>query len=236
MQATQQPAQTTQQPAAPKPKPKPVPPPEFQAAKIIALDEAGIIALLADPKATAFQKAKACQRLASIGTEKAAPALAALLADPQLAHYARWGLEPLPGQAADLALRNALRKLKGRLLVGAISSIGVRRDAGAVDALARLLNSTDPEVASAAAAALGSIGNAQAAKALQNALGRTKEPVRAAVARAGLVCAERLLAEGSRDQALAFYDLLTRSGTPKPVRLAAMHGIIAAEISLSRPR
>ncbi|MGE5570148.1 MAG: HEAT repeat domain-containing protein [Rhodospirillales bacterium] len=235
MQTNQQPAQTTPQPAA-QPKPKPVPPPEFQAANITALDEAGLIALLKDPKATAFQKAKACQRLASIGTEKAAPALAALLADPQLAHYARYGLEPLPGQAADLALRNALSKLKGKLLVGAINSIGVRRDAGSVDALAKLMSGADTDVAIAAAAALGSIGNAQAAKALQNALARTKEPVRAAVARAGLVCAERLLAEGSRDQALAFYDLLTRSGTPKPVRLAAMHGIIAAEISLSRPR
>ncbi len=225
--------QTTGQTAQP---PKPVPPPEFQAGKIAALDQAGLIGLLKDSGSTTFQKAKACQRLASIGTTEAVPALAALLADPQLAHYARYGLEPIPGPAADAALRDALRKVKGKLLVGVINSIGVRRDAGAVGALAKLLNDPDVETARAAAAALGSIGDAQAAKVLQDGLAQTKGPVRSAVAGAGLVCAERLLAQGSRDQALAFYNTLTRTDVPKPVRLGAMRGIIAAETSLTRPR
>jgi HEAT repeat protein len=225
--------QTTGQTAQP---PKPAPPPEFQAGNIGSLDQAGLIGFLKDSKATTFQKAKSCQRLAGIGTEEVVPALAALLADPQLAVYARYGLEPIPGPAADLALRDALRKVKGKLLVGVINSIGVRRDAGAVGALAALLNNPDVETARAAAAALGSIGDAQAAKALQDGLAQTKGPARAAVAAAGLVCAERLLAQGSRDPALAFYNTLTRTDVPKPVRLAAMRGIIAAETSLSRPR
>jgi len=58
----------------------------------------------------------------------------------------------------------------------------------------------------------------------------------AAQAGAGLVCAEGLLAQGERDQALALYNTLIRTDMPKPVRLAAMHGIIAAEVSLNRPR
>ncbi len=216
--------------------PKPAPPPEFRAEKILALDQAGLIRLLKDPQSTTFQKAKACQRLAAIGSEEAAPALAALLADEQVAHYARYGLEPIPGPAPDAALRDALQRLKGRLRVGVINSIGVRRDTGAVGALARLLNEPDVETASAAAAALGKIGGAQAAKALQDGLAQTRGSLRAAVAGAGLVCAEGLLAQGERDQALAFYNNLTRPDIPKPVRLAAMRGIIAAETSLSRPR
>jgi len=58
----------------------------------------------------------------------------------------------------------------------------------------------------------------------------------AAQAGAGLVCAEGLLAQGERPQALALYNTLTATGIPKPLRLAAMRGIIAAETSLSRPR
>jgi len=57
-----------------------------------------------------------------------------------------------------------------------------------------------------------------------------------AVADASLVSAERLLAEGKRDQALAFYTALSAPDIPKPVRLAAMHGIIREETSISRPR
>ena len=38
----------------------------------------------------------------------------------------------VPYRAADEALRAALPKLQGRLLIGAINSIGSRRDAGAV--------------------------------------------------------------------------------------------------------
>jgi hypothetical protein len=57
-----------------------------------------------------------------------------------------------------------------------------------------------------------------------------------AVADAALVCAERLLAAGERDQALTLYASLSAAGMPKPARLAAMAGIIREETSISRPR
>jgi hypothetical protein len=57
-----------------------------------------------------------------------------------------------------------------------------------------------------------------------------------AVADATLVCAERLLAEGQRDQALNLYASLSASDVPRPARLAAMSGIIREETSTSRPR
>lgn len=219
----------------PKP-PKPVPPPEFQAAKVFELDQAALIGILKDPGATTFQKAKACQRLASAGTKDAVPALAALLTDPQLSHYGRYGLETIPDPAADDALRNALAKVKGKLLVGVINSIGQRRDAKAVASLDKLLDDRDGEVAHAAAAALGRIGDLQAAKVLRKQLARTKGDLRTAVARGSLVCAEELLARGERNEALAVYNTLVGPDIPKPVRLAAMHGVIATETSLSRPR
>ena len=57
-----------------------------------------------------------------------------------------------------------------------------------------------------------------------------------AVAEAGLMCAEGLMAQGDREGALALYDVLSLRDIPRSVRLAAMHSTIEAETSLSRPK
>ena len=204
--------------------------------KILKLDAAGLVKLLKDPRSTVFEKGKACERLANIGTKDAVPALVALLTHPQLGHYARCGLETIPDPAADDALREALRKLKGRPLMGVINSIAKRKDPKAVLLLSKLLYSPDIEVAKATASALGHISGLEAMKVLQGGLARTKGAVRAAVAAGGVLCAEGLLAAGERVQALSLLSVLTRDDIPKVVRIAAMQGIIAAEVSLHRPR
>lgn len=222
-------------PQAAKPKP-PEPPPEFQEGGISRMDAAALVRILKDGHSPEFQKAKACQRIGELGAKEAVPALSALLADPHLSVYARHGLEAIVDSSADDALRAALSSLKGDELIGVINSIGKRRDAKAGPALAGMIHDSDARVARAAAAALGSVGGAASAKELQAALARTTGATRMAVADASLVCAERLLAEGKRDQALALYSSLSAPGVPKPVRLAAMQGIIREETSVSRPR
>jgi len=92
-----------------------------------------------------------------VGEPSAVPALAELLADPRLAHYARTALEPMPSGTADQALREALGRLNGGLLVGVINSIGVRRDPVALTGLARLRQSDDQAVRDAATAAINRI-------------------------------------------------------------------------------
>lgn len=223
-------------PAKAGPPPLPPIPPEFKAETVTRLEPPQLVEILRDPEASVFAKAKACQQLARVGGKEAVPALAPLLTDERLAHYARFALEPIPEPAADDALREAIPKVKGRLLVGVINSIGHRRDPKAAALLSKLLYATDTEVAQAAAAALGRISGPQAAKALQDGLTRTKGGVRTAVAQAALVCAEGLLAHGDRKQALALYDTLSRPGIPRAVRLAAMHSTIAVETSLKRAR
>ncbi len=154
-----------QPPEASKPKPAPervvIPPMVDEKygspAEIMALEPAKLIAILEDQAASVYAKAKACQRLAVTGDKTAVPALAALLTDPRLAHYARFGLEPIPDPSVDRVLRDALEKVEGKLLVGIINSIGRRRDTKALAALARLLHNDDREVAQAAAAALARI-------------------------------------------------------------------------------
>lgn len=224
------------QAAKPKAAPAPMPPPEFQESNISTMDAAGLVGILSDTGSSEFKKAKACQRAGELGAKEAVPALAALLADEHLSVYARYGLEPIADPSADDALRAALPKLKGNLLIGVINSIAKRRDAKASPALSKLIYSPDADLARAAAAALGGIGGAASATELQAALGKTTGLTKMAVADASLLCAERLLADGKRDQALALYTSLSTPDTPKAARLAAMHGIIREETSYSRPR
>ncbi len=125
--------------------------------EIMGMASADLVAILDDSDATEFAKAKACQRLALIGDDDAVPALAGLLSDVRLSHYARTALEPMPPGEADQALRDALGKLQGNLLVGVINSIGVRRDPMALAGLAQLRQSDNQAVRDAATAAINRI-------------------------------------------------------------------------------
>jgi len=221
----------------PEPKPpKPEPPPEFQEGAIAEMDTAALIRILTDARSSEFQKAKACQRIGEHGAKEAVPALSTLLDDEHLSVYARYGLEPIPDSSADEALRDALTRLNGDRLIGVVNSIGKRRDAKAIPALAKMLNGSDPDLARAAAAALGSIGDMSSRKELQSALAKSSGMTKMVVADASLVCAERLLADGQREEALALYTTLSAPDIPKAARLAAMSGIIREERSISRPR
>jgi len=157
------PARAQQPPEAAKAKPEPVVIPPMvdekygSPAQIMALPPEKLVAILKDSKASVYARAKACQQLAVVGDKTVVPALAALLPDPQLSHYARFGLEPIPDPSVDEALRTALGKVKGKQLVGVINSIGVRKDAKAIGALGKLLHDPDVEVAQAANAALARI-------------------------------------------------------------------------------
>src|ERR1017187_8486404 len=89
------------------------------------------------------EKADACRELARIGTKDAVAPLAALLSDEKLSHLARYGLETIPDPSVDKALREAAGKLQGRMLVGVVGSMGVRRDTKAVKVQVKLLHDSD---------------------------------------------------------------------------------------------
>ncbi len=173
-------------------------------------------------------KAMACKHLAVQGTDAAVPELAKLLSNEQLASWSRIALEAIPGSTADEALRKATGSLQGLLLVGAINSIGVRRDAQAVDAVAAHLQSQEVEVAAAAAVALGRIGNAAAAQALRKSLPKAPEKVRSAVAEGLVLCAERFHTDGNSVEAIEIYDAVRAADVPKQRIVEATRGAILA--------
>jgi HEAT repeat protein len=180
-------------------------------------------------------KAMACKRLAVYGSKQAVPELAKLLADEELSSWSRIALEAIPGPEADEALRKALDAVYGRLLVGTINSIGVRRDAAAVEPLLRRLKDQDAEVAAAAAVALGKIGNAAATQALRRSLAGTSGSVRSAVAEGCILCAERLVAENKHADAANLYDEVRKADVPKQRVLEATRGAILARKSEGIP-
>ena len=174
------------------------------------------------------EKAITCKRLAVYGSPKAVPALAALLPSEKLTSWARIALEAIPGPEADQALREAMGKVEGRVLVGVINSIGVGRDAAAVDGLTKRLADADAQVASAAAVALGHIGNAPATKILEQTLAGAPVDVRSAVAEGCILSAEKLLADGKSTEAAALYDKVRAADVPKQRVIEAIRGAILA--------
>jgi len=178
----------------------------FLAAVTSALaGEAELLAVLKSPTASRFEKSDACRQLAIVGTKASVPTLAALLANDELSHMARYALEPIQDPSVDAALRDALAKTSGNLRAGIIHSIGVRRDAKAVPALVALL--PDPFAASA----LARIGTPEALAALEQHLPAT--------AAACLIAAEAKP---------ALYEKLIAPSIPAHIRIGAMTGAIRA--------
>jgi HEAT repeat protein len=176
------------------------------------------LAAVLSVKVSIVAKEYACSKLRLIGSAESAPALAALLGDKDFAHAARDALEAMPCPEAVQAIRAALPKLAGLQKVGAIQALGTRRDAASVPALARLLADQDPQIAAAAAAALGEIGTLEAADVLRKVLPNVP------AADALLACAERLAANGQQAEAKAIYAALDVQQQPKHVRWAAARG------------
>lgn len=170
-------------------------------------------------------RAMVCKLLAVHGTNESVSELAKLLPDPQLASWARIALEAIPGEEADDALRHAVSLLEGNLLIGVINSIGVRRDAGAIALLSSRLAYEDPEVAAAAAVALGRIGGS-ASSALQAALDDPRAEVRSAAAEGCVLCAEQQWAEGNTSVALTLYDAVREADVHPQRILEATRGAV----------
>ncbi len=207
-----------------------------------AATEAQLLAVLKS-NATQKEKVDACRELARVAGKQSVPVLAALLGDEKLSHMARYALETIPDPSVDDALRDALGKLQGRPLLGVIGSLGVRRDAKAVGAIAKLLTNADDKLAQAAARALGQIGTPEAASALSSALRHEQTRLKAnelfestplpgapaAVCEGLFRCAESLAAAGQGAESQAIYDdLRGLRYAPQQVRAGALRGAILA--------
>ena len=165
-----------------------------------------------------------CRKLILIGSPASVPKLTALLKQEATTSAAREVLQLLPCPEAGDALRNALPSLVRSARVGAIISLGLRREPASVACLRPLLGDADVEAVRAAAGALGEIGTPLAAEALRGFLPNAPVAVRPAVADACLACAERLRSAGQAALAAELYRLLAAPGQAPHIRNAAALG------------
>jgi HEAT repeat protein len=203
--------------------------------------ETKLLAALGAADSTAAAKQFCCRMLAMIGTVKAVPVLEPMLADKDLSHMARCALERIPGEEASKALAAAAGKLAGPLKIGMINSIGARRDAGSTPMLVGLLKDADPQVASAAAAALGRIGDVAAAGGFNGAAGPLMDYLAAAPkeTQAAAYDAALELATGliGTDKAAAagIFEKLYAADRPIRVRCAALKGLAVVRPAETTP-
>ncbi len=174
------------------------------------------------------EKADACRELAIRGGQEAIPVLVPMLSDENLSHMARYALERIPQPAVDKALRESLAELRGGNLVGVIHTIGVRKDAKAVKPLQTCLNSSDPEVARAAALALGRIGGVGVAQAMLKRFAGAPPKQQLALAEGILNCADALLGGSQAKAARGLFDALLAAEAPHQVKTAALRGAVLA--------
>ena len=169
-----------------------------------------------------------CRKLRIVGTAQSVKALAALLAAEDTSHIARYALERIPDEKAAKAMRDALPKVSKKLKPGIIGSLGARRDKKSIKVFSKFLGDSDIQVAKAAAQSLGLIGTSAAAKELSKYAKKASANMKLPVADACLVCAEQLLADGKKSEAVALYKELKDDDKPSHVKAAAMKGILTA--------
>lgn len=167
-----------------------------------------------------------CRQLMRIGTAASIPTLSGMLSVAEDSHMVRYALERIPAAEAAAALRAAVASLPNELKIGAIASLGARRDQESIPTLAQLLTDADAAVARSAAMALGAIRTAAAAKALSSAKPTDPGVVQAATD-ASFACAEGLLSEGKKAEALTVYKRFASDAHPRLVRVAATRGMLA---------
>jgi type 1 glutamine amidotransferase/HEAT repeat protein len=168
----------------------------------------------------------AFRRVGLCANENDAKPLFALLKDkdPKIVEWARYALTPIPGESINKALREALGGADEKLAAGIISSLGTRKDRGAVKDLAKLAGDSSPVIAMAAITALGKIGTSDAAKILQGRMAKAGDAEKLALGNALCQCAGELASNGNKSAAKSIYDRLINTKGAFGFRLAAFTG------------
>lgn len=180
-----------------------------------------------DSDAAFDAKQFACRQLAFVGTEEQVPALAKLLRDEELSHYALMALARIPGPAVGEALRKGLAETTGRAQIGIIDALGDRRDRAAGPLLQQILDGTDRESGAAAAYALGKIADHPSLDALMKAFSTSDAKSKSILGDALLKGARRLAQPQDARKAISIYVLLNRESKDPVLHAGALRGIVA---------
>jgi HEAT repeat protein len=98
------------------------------------------------------------RHLSEIGDDSVVPAVAKLMANPELQEEAVFCLERIPGKAATMALISSLPDVKEDFMPRVLAALGHRQAEEAADFCAEAMKHSNPKIAMAGMKALGRIG------------------------------------------------------------------------------
>jgi len=179
------------------------------------------------------------RKLEPIGGDEVVKGLVVLMhdKDAQIRELARRALKNNPSKNAAAALRTELADTKdGKWRVALINALGFRRDAGSLKQIGELARDKDLEVAAAAIAAMGKIGNAAAAATLKELQKSAPAELSDQIVDSLLRSAENMVKGGARKEAANIYMKLLRPAQPERIRMAALHGLTKARGVSNMPR
>jgi HEAT repeat protein len=170
-----------------------------------------------------------CRQLEHIGSDYSVPVLAGMLADSSTAEMARYALEGIPGQAVNDALRDAIPRVTGKIKVGVITTLGLRRDSASVELLGQILLEARPDPAAAACAALGEIASDRALQILQDASRQHTGELQVAIYHALLSGANTLQIRGRMQPARTLYQEIYTGSSNAALRAGSLRGILLSD-------
>ncbi len=192
-------------------------------------EAADLAAILKSPEKSYYQKMYTCKLVAQRGTAASIPVLVNYLNDPALSHYVRIALRQIPGQEADKAMIDALKKVdKPELVPGILRTLGERRNDISVPAVAEYLDRPEVDIQKAAAGALGQLGSPSAAHVLEVAWKKSDSSKRNIIVSAIFSCVHNMTTAEKNSSASALYQLVFNTkDILSTYQGAALYGLIS---------
>jgi HEAT repeat protein len=190
------------------------------------------------PATPQFARVWVIRQLQLIGRAEVAAVLTGLLDDKDalIRESARRALQYNPSTEAAAALRAALDKASDPAWkIAMINAVSQRKDTAGTAAIARLAADKDEAVVAAALDGLGTIGTADAAKAIAAVRATVPAKLKALANDDYLRCGDQLLKDGQKDAAAAIYQAVYVPAEPVALRLAALRGLVLAKGAAAIP-
>lgn len=178
-----------------------------------------------------------CRQLSIIGTARSVPVLAGLLKEPKTAALAEYALVRIPSEEVDRVLAEHLASADPSIQIGLLSTLGLRKSKPSVSAIAPLMTASDLSVAEAAIGALGQIGTAEAAQALEQRAEQTAPALKNRLADSLLACADHLRQQAGVAEAEKIYAKVYRNPAYSDlIHSAALQGLVETVAPAERDR
>jgi len=177
------------------------------------------LALFLNDETTLAGRQFVCLQLRFVGTSAQVPVLAKYLNRTEDFDHARMALQMIPGEESLIPLRETLKTMKGKMLVGIIESLAAREDRKSVPEWKKFIESEDRSVAAIAVAALGAFDTE--IETLMNINAPDLEQARLS---ALLRIAHRLRAAGNTTKAGDIFSKLSARQVPIVFRRSSLEG------------